>query len=387
MKKQLPLSARILVTTAIVVIAVIVVAATYWDYVVNPWTRNGQVHAQVIQITPRVTGPVVQLPIVDNQFVKAGDLLFEIDPRTFQADVDHAYAELRRTRARVQSYVARVESETARVSRTTAAVRAAEQKIDGKKARLEDYRRELKRYSELVKTGAASQERVDQAIADVTDTEAVVITAEAELLDKMAAMLEARADLDEAIAIRGSKGEANASISSAVATLTRKELDLEFTRVVAPVDGFITNMNMRLGDHVTANQAALALVDVNSYWIYGYFKESYTGRMRPGDKAIVTLMSYPDQPVEGVVESIGWGVYQEDGSTGEELLPEINATFEWIRLAQRIPVRIILGELPEGVELRVGTTASVMVKTGTAGKKTAGEKDDDALVAVPKLLQ
>ncbi len=172
-----------------------------------------------------------------------------------------------------------------------------------------------------------------------------------------------------------------------MAELRRKELDLEFTRVVAPVDGYITNMNMRLGDHVTANKAALALVDVNSYWIYGYFKESYSGRMRPGDKAIVTLMSYPDQPLEGVVESIGWGVYQEDGSTGEELLPEINATFEWIRLAQRIPVRIILGELPEGVELRVGTTASVMVKTGTAGKRAAGEKDDDALVAVPKLLQ
>ncbi len=387
MKKQLPLSLRILVTTAIMVIALIVVGATYWDYVVNPWTRNGQVHAQVIQITPRVTGPVVQLPIVDNQFVKKGDLLFEIDPRTFQADVDHAYAELRRTRARVQSYVARVESEAAKVSRISAAVRAAEQKIEGRKARLEDYEREFKRYTELVKTGAASQERLDQAIADMTDERAVVTTAEAELLDKMAAMLEARADLDEAVATRGSKGEANASISSAVATLRRKELDLEFTKVVAPVDGYITNMNMRLGDHVTANQAALALVDVNSYWVYGYFKESYTGRMRPGDTAIVTLMSYPDQPVKGVIESIGWGVYQEDGSTGEELLPEINATFEWIRLAQRIPVRIVLGELPEGVELRVGTTASVLVKTGTAEQRAAGKKDDDELVAVPKYLQ
>ncbi len=369
------------------VIALIVVGTTYWDYVVNPWTRNGQVHAQVIQITPRVTGPVVQLPIVDNQFVKAGDLLFEIDPRTFKADLDEARAQLRRTRAKVQSYIARVEAEAAKVSRVTGAVRYAEQQIVGKKARLEDYKRELARYTKMIETGAASEERVDQAIADVADAESTVIAAEAELLEKTAAMLEARADLDEAIAMRGSKGEANASISHAKAQLRRAELDLEFTRVVAPVDGFITNMNMRLGDHVTANQAALALVDVNSYWIYGYFKESYSGRMRPGDKAVVTLMSYPDQPVEGVVESIGWGVYQEDGSTGEELLPEINATFEWIRLAQRIPVRIILGELPEGVELRVGTTASVMVKTGTAGKRAAGEKDDDALVAVPKLLQ
>jgi multidrug resistance efflux pump len=87
--------------------------------------------------------------------------------------------------------------------------------------------------------------------------------------------------------------------------------------------------------------------------------------VRPGNRAIVTLMGYPDQPLEGRVVSRGWGVYQKDGSTGQELLPSISATFEWIRLAQRVPVRVEFDKLPQGVELVVGTTASVLVMTGT----------------------
>jgi multidrug resistance efflux pump len=93
-------------------------------------------------------------------------------------------------------------------------------------------------------------------------------------------------------------------------------------------------------------------------------------------------MSFPDKPVEGRVVSRGWGVFQKDGATAQELLPAINATFEWIRLAQRVPVRVELGELPEGVELVVGTTATVLVETGTAG--TAGQA---SLTAAPRALQ
>ena len=107
----------------------------------------------------------------------------------------------------------------------------------------------------------------------------------------------------------------------------------------------------------------LALVDVDSFWVHGFFKETQSARVKAGDRAVVKLMSYPDQPVEGTVESLGWGIAQSDGSTGEDLLPSINPSFDWIRLAQRIPVRIRLGELPEGVELRVGTTASVVIHT------------------------
>jgi multidrug resistance efflux pump len=104
--------------------------------------------------------------------------------------------------------------------------------------------------------------------------------------------------------------------------------------------------------------------------------------IRQGDRAIVTLMSYPDIPLEGYVDSLGWGIAQQDGSTGFELLPNVSPTFEWIRLAERVPVRIHLKEVPDEIGLRVGTTASVLVMTGTA------ESDHDAPVPpVPAALQ
>jgi multidrug resistance efflux pump len=132
------------------------------------------------------------------------------------------------------------------------------------------------------------------------------------------------------------------------------------------VDGFVTNLNLRLGSQAVANQPALALIDVNSYWVDGFFRETAIAEIRSGDKAVVTLMTYPDQPLKGQVDSLGWGISQQDGSTGFELLPQVSPTFEWIRLAQRVPVRILLDEVPDNIALRVGTTASVLVRTGTA---------------------
>jgi len=121
---------------------------------------------------------------------------------------------------------------------------------------------------------------------------------------------------------------------------------------------------------------------VDSFWIDGFFKENYIAGIAPGDRAIVTLMSYPDKPIEAHVDSMGWGIAQDDGSTGFDLLPNVSPTFEWIRLAQRVPVRIHLGELPEGVTLRVGTTGSVLVMTGTAK-----DDHDKPVPPVPTALQ
>ena len=102
-------------------------------------------------------------------------------------------------------------------------------------------------------------------------------------------------------------------------------------------------------------------MDSNSFWVFGYFRESEIGTIDIGDPARVTLMAYPDQPLSGSVESLGWGIAPDDGNTGFNLLPSIKPVFQWIRLAQRIPVRIKLEELPAGVELRFGLTASVMI--------------------------
>ncbi|MGD8372536.1 MAG: HlyD family secretion protein [Syntrophobacterales bacterium] len=373
---------KYLLTGAIVAVAVIVVLLKYWDYVTNPWTRNGQVRAQVIQITPRVSGPIVKLPIKDNQLVKAGDLLFEIDPRTFQANLDQARAQLDETGDNYLALVQQVEAAKAMVDVSRAAITQAKSSIKEMESTIEKNEAEYDRQKELLPRKATSQKAVDRAKANYEIAIEQRKTAVAALAKSRASLLESEANLAEAKANLGAAGDANALIRAARATVRQAELNLEFTQVRAPVDGYVTNLNLRLGSQAVANQPALALVDVNSFWVDGFFKETSIGKIREGDKAFVTLMSYPDTPLEGYVDSLGWGIAQQDGSTGFELLPNISPTFEWIRLAQRVPVRIHLTNVPDEVELRVGTTASVLVMTGTSGS----EKEKRA-VAVPRALQ
>jgi multidrug resistance efflux pump len=306
---------KYLTTGLVVVIAVVAGYSMYSDYVTNPWTRDGQVQAQVVQIAPRVSGPIIELPLVDNQRVRAGDVLFRIDPRTYNAVVAQDEAQLLYNQA--------VLAET------------IDEEKRGRRIREKN-------------PGAISAEELNLRI--------------------------------------NKRKAAEANIKLSEAELDNARLDLEFCDVLAPVDGFVTNLKLRLGSQVVANTPALALVDTNSFWVYGFFRENYIADVAAGDRAVVTLMTYPDQPFKGTVESLGWGIAQKDGSTSYDLLPAISPTFEWIRLAQRVPVRINIDNLPDGIKLRVGTTASVLVLPGTAGASLQDDQGDD-LQAAPSLLQ
>ena len=373
---------RILLSAAVVLVAVAMFALKYWDYVVNPWTRDGQVRAQVVQITPRVSAPIVSLPVEDNQFVKTGDLLFKIDSRTFAAALAQAQAKLDKTRDDILALRKQVEGAEATVEQYHAVLEANTATLTRTKAELKRTKIDVERAKQLLARGTVAKRRYDQAIADHESAIAAQNNAVALVNGARAEKLRAEADLAKAKANRGATGAQNAQLRAAKATVETAELDLEFTKVRAPVDGYVTNLNLRLGSQATANQPALALVDVNSFWVHGFFRETFVGDIRPGDEAVVTLMSYPDTPLKGRVDSIGWGIAQDDGSTGENLLPTISPTFEWIRLAQRVPVRVHLDEVPEGVKLRVGTTASVLIRTGTAGQKS-----EAGPVAAPRALQ
>ena len=378
MKKVL----KYLFTGVIVAIAVGLILFKYQDYVTNPWTRDGQVRADVIQITSRVSGPIVNLPIRDNQFVKAGDLLFEIDPRTFQASLDQARAQLDETGDNVQALGKQVEAAQAGVNASRASIAQAQSAIDQLKATIAKNKAEYERKLDLLPQKATSQRSVESAKASYEVSVQKKISAEAGLRQSHAALAESQASLAEAQAQLGAVGESNAQVRAAVAAVEQAELNLEFTRVKAPVDGYVTNLNLRLGSQAVANQPVLALVDVNSYWIDGFFKENTIADIRSGDRAVVTLMTYPDSPLEGRVDSIGWGIAQQDGSTGFELLPTISPTFEWIRLAQRVPVRIHLADVPQHIQLRVGTTCSVLVMTGSGDGS-----HKHPVPAAPKALQ
>ncbi len=281
---------KILLTLAIVGIAVWFAYNKYQAYIDNPWTRDGQVRTQVIQVTPRVNGMVIKIHIVDNQHVNTKDLLFEIDPSPYQIKLNQAEARLQRTR-------------------------------EAAKGTKIEYDRVTNIYKK--DKGAVSQK---------------------DLVRNETNYYKSLADID-----------------SSVEAVNTAKLNLSFTKVYAAVDGYVSNINFQIGSQASANKPILALVDENAYWVFGFFREDAIPKVNVGDDARVTLLAYLDTPLSGKVESIGWGIAHSDGNPGNNLLPSVKPVFQWIRLAQRIPVRIKLDTLPENVKLRFGLTASVMV--------------------------
>jgi multidrug resistance efflux pump len=358
---------RVLATAAIVLVAVAGVAYKYWDYVTNPWTRDGVVRAQVLQISPRVSGPIVSLPIRDNQLVKQGDLLFEIDPRTYRAALDQAHAELDKTRDDIKSLEEQVRAARAAVTQYDALIEQAEIEVSGYTSNFKRARATFERAEALLRDNALSRQSYEDRRAESEIAADKLRRARAHLAEVAASKTQAEADLARTIADLGAPGEDNARLRAARAAVESAALNLEFTQVKAPVSGYVTNLQLRTGDQAVTNQPALALIDTESFYVHGFFRETFIGEIQSGDRAIVTLMSHPDRPLEGRVDSLGRGIAKQDGSPGYELLPSISPSFEWIRLAQRIPVRIHLDSVPEGIELIVGATASVLVETGTAG--------------------
>ena len=354
-----------LYTGSILLLAIVLMALSYWRFLVNPWTRDGQVRAEVIQITPRVSGPIVDLPVQDNQFVNAGDSLFVLDPRTFEAALAKAQAQYDESLDNYQAMEKQVEAAEASVDVYRAGIVQAQSAIRQLDAEIAKYTAELQRQQELLPERATSQKSVDRAKANYDSALQQREGAVASLAQARASLIQSEADLAQTRANLGAPGAANATIRAARAALTEAELNMEFSTVTAPVDGYVTNLNLRLGSNTVANQPALALIDTSSFWIQAFFKETSVADIRKGDKAVVTLMAYSDSPLDGFVDSIGWGIAQQDGTTGFELLPNVSPTFEWIRLAERVPVRIHLEKIPEDIELRAGLTASVLVQTNS----------------------
>ncbi|MCG9553638.1 HlyD family secretion protein [Vibrio sp. Isolate31] len=281
---------RYLITLLLVVAASSVVYSYYQSYSSTPWTRDGQVSAYIVSITPRVTGQVTKVHIEDNSQVAKGDLLFEIDPSIYQAAYNKALAAQKQARA----LLAKAKNEEQRALNL-------EKRTPGAMPVLT-----LNNLNNAVETNAAN-------------------------------VALAKANVEEA------------------------HLNLEYTKVYAPTNGYITNLNLREGSQVIANTPVVALIDEDSFWIEGYFKETDLVNVGPNDKAVVTLMMHNDIQLEGHIKSIGFGIATQDGSTGNDLLPNVNPNFQWIRLAQRIPIKVELDNLPEDLQLRVGMTASLKI--------------------------
>ncbi|MCY1278892.1 p-hydroxybenzoic acid efflux pump subunit AaeA [compost metagenome] len=284
------------VTLFILVLAVLLVRTLWLHYMDSPWTRDGRVRADVINIAPDVAGLVVEVPVRDNQNVEVGDLLLRIDPAHYAV-----------------------------------AVKQAEALVAARKAALE-----------MRKVNA-----------------------------------DRRADMDDLVVSRESREDAGhlaaaalAEYQEAQAALDAARLNLSRTEVRAPVAGHITNLNVYKGDYAATGEASMALVDDRSFYVNGYFEETRLPHIKVGDRAELRLMS--GERLRGRVDSIARGIYDRDNPESRELIADVNPTFNWVRLAQRVPVRIHLDEVPDGVLLAAGMTCTVVIGEEGAEPETSG---------------
>ncbi|RRV08385.1 HlyD family secretion protein [Pseudomonas sp. v388] len=274
------------IATLLVLALAIFIGRTLWvHYMDTPWTRDGRVRADIINVAADVSGTVVDVPVRDNQQVKKGDVLMQIDPEHYQLAVKQAQALLASRKATW----------------------------------------------EMRKLNAKRRADMDELVISAENRDDASNVASAALADYQLA----KAQLDAA------------------------ELNLSRTRVLASVDGYVTNLNVHRGDYARIGDAKMAVVDMHSFWVYGFFEETKLPHVRVGDPAQMQLMS--GEVLTGQVESIARGIYDRDNPESRELIADVNPTFNWVRLAQRVPVRIHLDPVPDGVLLAAGMTCTVIV--------------------------
>jgi multidrug resistance efflux pump len=278
-------AARVLATLSLVAVAAVVGRWLWLRSEADPWTRDGKVRADIVQVTPDVSGLVTEVDVHENQMVHRGQLLFLLDRPRYQLALDQAEGTVALDRAVLEQ--------------------------------------------------AEREDRRNRALGDLVPTET--------LEEGVTKVRQLKANLVQAIANRG------------VAAL-----NLQRTAVTASVDGVVGNMEMRPGDYLTAGHPAMALVYGGSVHIDGYFEETKLPAVRVGDRARVRLMGVA-VPVWGHVESIAAAIEDRERGPGGDLLANVNPTFSWVRLPQRIPVRIAIDRVPPGVRLIPGTTATVVV--------------------------
>ncbi len=273
------------ITLIAVTLALVAGGRIWYRYQVEPWTPDGRVRADIVQVAPDVAGLVTQLSVINDQPVKQGQVLFQIDPVRYEL-----------------------------------ALRQAEARLESARTTLIQARREAARNHALGNLVANENKEQGSSRVEVA----------------AAALAQAQVERDEAA------------------------LNLERTTVRAATDGILSDLNLRVGNYVSAGKPVLALIDSSSFRVEGYFEETKLGRIHVGQTAQVRLMG-DDRVLQGKVVSIASGIEDRDRTAGNNLLPNVNPTFSWVRLAQRVPVRVALDGTPDQLGLVAGRTASVTI--------------------------
>ena len=310
------------------VVGFVVTRITYRE----PRTDDAMVRANVVGIAPHVSGPLTELHVVDNQEVHQGDLLFVIDPRPYEVTLQHDKAALMLAQSDVAAITKAIAAATADVNR----LEAERSYAHAHAGRLEP----------LLPQKFVTRDRYDEARVKATAADAAVEGA--------------RRELERQHQLLAQFGDVNARIAAAEAAVHGSELNLEYCYVRAPFDARVTNLNIAQGEYARMGQQVFALVDRRIWYVVANYQETYLASIRAGMPVDVFLMSYPHRRFRGTVQGIGWAVLSQDSRT-EGVLPDVQPSLNWVRLAQRIPVRIELEPPDPALPYRMGMTAVVTV--------------------------
>jgi len=321
------LSAAIIVATIVVGLYV---ARLYYLY---PRTDDAYVRANSVGIAPHVSGPITELPIVDNQYVKQGDLLFVVDPRPYQSALDAATAKLQLTELEIKALEDSIRTARSDQIRLEADAAYAKQYLD----------------------------RIQPLLAKHFVTANDVFNARSRVNADEAAVEAARSSVLKAQNQLGQYGNINALRKAAEAAVYDATLNVGYCSVHAPYNGYVTNLNIAVGQYANEGRQVVSLIDDRKWYVVANFRETFLSHIEPGMTAEVFILAYPNKRFRGRVQGVGWALYQPNGATVEGL-PQIDTTLNWVRLSQRFPVRIVLEDRDPKFPFRMGNTAVVTIQ-------------------------
>ena len=304
----------------------------------RPRTDDAYIDADVVHLAPDVSGRIVQLNVTENQAVQRGDVLFVIDPEPFQLKVDEASANVRASQAELAQTKNTVASQNTKAQAAQTAIASAQSQLDlatTTAARMEP----------LLAPGFASAEKVDQARTNKRKAEIALTEAQQQATSAREAVTSTNPDEER--------------LSSSQAQLALAQRDLRETRVLAPCNGRVTGLQTSVGEYATTGKAVFTLIDTERWYAVGDFRETDLDGLHAGQRALVYVLSQPRRPIGATVDSLGYGV-SPDPSSNSTNLPSVSRSLNWVRIAQRFPVRVLLDSPPPDLA-RVGASAVIVI--------------------------
>jgi membrane fusion protein, multidrug efflux system len=338
--------------------AAVAVVVTLLQWETRPQTDDATVRANFVGIAPQVSGHIVELYVHDNQQVKKGDPLFLIDPRPYEVAVERAQATLALSRVEVDGLTDGAATAVAGVSKAEAQLSASESEVARLEAQLQHADDHLHRLEPLLSQQFVTVDRLEEARTQRDVAQAALASTRAQHGASEAALRQARTESARAQTAVGLYEGKNARVAAAQAALHAAELDLGYTRVVAPFAGKIVNLNISEGAFARAGVEVFALVDTRTWYVVANFRETQLRHIAAGALADLYLQSQPGKHFRGTVVGLGWAVLPENG-TSVMGLPRVERSLDWIRLAARFPVRIQVDDPDDSFRLGASAVATV----------------------------